>query len=302
MMQQRRRQALEQEVAELKQQLCNEETVHQILERALQPSSARSALLTIPAFIPTKAKELLAEEEIASIRLEGQIQAMRQGGGGSRAAAAAAPPEIKSMFFISQAMDMAMIKTAPPPPKEAAMPMSSSPKLAPIISRSRHSMEGRRHPAPAPTPKAAGNKLSERIVKCLLCIFIRLLRSSRVADLDTSRNNQQAGSFSGSFRNTRTDTSLLNQQHQQVATAGANNKDKDRQGQQDHYGIFAIPDAIVRDVGPYKNLVRFTSSTSLMMELRGEGFSTTTSPLLTKQLRHMLEALHAAGGCTVVPD
>ena len=87
------------------------------------------------------------------------------------------------------------------------------------------------------------------------------------------------------------DTSLLNQQHQQVATAGANNKDKDRQGQQDHYGIFAIPDAIVRDVGPYKNLVRFTSSTSLMMELRGEeGFSTTTSPLLTK-LSHMLEAL-----------
>ncbi|KAG2544353.1 hypothetical protein PVAP13_9KG024200 [Panicum virgatum] len=179
MMQQRRRQALEQEVAELKQQLCNEETVHQILERALQPSSARSALLTIPAFIPTKAKELLAEEEIA--RLEGQIQAMRQGGGGSRAAAAA-PPEIKSMFFISQAMDMAMIKTTPPPPKEAAMPMSSSsPKFVPIRSI-RHSMEGRRHPAPAPTPKAAGNKLSERIVKCLLCIFIRLLRSSRVAD------------------------------------------------------------------------------------------------------------------------
>jgi len=273
MTQQRRRQALEQEVAELKQQLSNQETVHQILERALQPSSARSAILTIPAFIPAKAKELLAElllveEEIA--RLEGKIQAMKQGGGGSRAAVAA-PPEIKSMFFISQAMDMAMIKTAPPPPKEAAMPMSSSPKFAPIRS-SRHSIEGRRHPAAAAAagaPKAAAaaaNKLSERIVKCLLCIFIRLLRSSRVADLDTSRNqlHQQAGSFSF-----RIDTAL--------------NVDKDSRGQQDHYGIFAFPDAIVRDVGPYKNLVRFTSTS---LDLRG--FS--TSPLLPK-LRQMLEAL-----------
>ncbi|PAN43912.1 hypothetical protein PAHAL_9G002400 [Panicum hallii] len=277
MTQQRRRQALEQEVAELKQQLSNQETVHQILERALQPSSARSALLTIPAFIPTKAKELLAElllveEEIA--RLEDQIQAMKNGGGNR---AAPAPPEIKSMFFISQAMDMAMIKTTPPPPNNHKEAAGSSPKLAPTSSR--HSIEGRRHPlppSPPPPPKASNkssssaNKLSERIVKCLICIFIRLLRSSRVADLDTTRNLQQAGSFSF-----RIDTTL------NVATAAAA-KDKDR-GQQDHYGIFAIPDAIVRDVGPYKNLVRFTSTS---LDLRG--FS--TSPLLTK-LRQMLEAL-----------
>ncbi|RLN40252.1 hypothetical protein C2845_PM01G49530 [Panicum miliaceum] len=210
-----------------------------------------------------------------------------RGGGYTTRAAPAPTTEIKSMFFISQAMDMAMIKTTPPPPnnnKEAAADMSSSssPKLAPTTN-SRHSMEGRRRhplpPSPAPTSSSSSsskssssaNKLSERIFKCLLCIFIRLLRSSRVADLDTTRNLQQAGSFSF-----RIDTTL------HVAATAAAKEYKDR-GQQDHYGIFAIPDAIVRDVRPYKNLVRFTSTS---LDLRG--FS--TSPLLTK-LRQMLEAL-----------
>ena len=73
------------QVAELKQQLSNEQTVHHVLERALHPAStasARSVVLNIPAFIPSKAKELLAElvlveEEIA--RLESQITTMKGG-------------------------------------------------------------------------------------------------------------------------------------------------------------------------------------------------------------------------------
>ena len=73
------------QVAELKQQLSNEQTVHHVLERALHPAStasARSVVLNIPAFIPAKAKELLAElvlveEEIA--RLESQITTMKGG-------------------------------------------------------------------------------------------------------------------------------------------------------------------------------------------------------------------------------
>ncbi|RCV39841.1 hypothetical protein SEVIR_9G002700v4 [Setaria viridis] len=303
MTQHRRRQALEQEVADLQKQLSDEQTVHQILERALQPSSARSAVLSIPAFIPAKAKELLAElllveEEIA--RLEDQIKTMKQGGRGGMTMPPpepdAPPPTTnsksprpsaagnnnhlnKSMFFISQAM-AAM-------DKHVATPMGSSPKqnsinfaLPPPPTRSRHSLDKQQQPAkttilhelPISSKQSVNpNKLSERIVKCLICIFIRLLRSSRVADMDKSGNLATSFSF-------RIDTGL-----NVAAAAAAKDKDKDR-GQQDHYGIFAIQDAIVRDIGPYKNLVRFTSSSSL--DLRG--FS--SSPLLTK-LRGMLEAL-----------
>jgi hypothetical protein len=150
-------------VAELKQQLSNEQTVHDILERALHPTStsARSVVLNIPAFIPSKAKELLAElvlveEEIT--RLESQISTMKgglaaaqhqrasamgttasypyppsvytsngNGGGGTtgkgttphaptptsvltRQPADQVAPEIKSMFFISQAMNAEYLK------------------------------------------------------------------------------------------------------------------------------------------------------------------------------------------------
>jgi hypothetical protein len=109
--------------------------------------------------------------------------------------------------------------------------------------------------------KIQPNKLSERIVKCLVVIFIRLLRSSRAAEMEKSGNlaRNQQGSF-------RIDAAL------NVAAGAA--KEKER-GQQDHYGIFAVQDSIVRDIGPYKNLVRFTSSA---FDLRG--FS--SSPLLTK--------------------
>ncbi|OEL25544.1 hypothetical protein BAE44_0013437 [Dichanthelium oligosanthes] len=325
--QQRRRQALEQEVAELKQQLSDEQTVHHILERALQPSSARSAVLTIPAFIPTKAKELLAElllveEEIA--RLEEQIQTMKISSAmppqldappttiakSPRPSAAASDSsntnaqlqhpqkaaEIKSMFFISQAMAMDgdylnKQKNAKSPPKAAAA--AASPKnniFALPPPSSRHSLDKQQQPAkilhhelpiskqiPSNTKSRHDqpNKLSERIVKCLVCIFIRLLRSSRVAELEKSGNLARSGNMQGgSSFSFRIDTGL------NVAATVA--KDKDR-GQQDHYGIFAIPDAIVRDIGPYKNLVRFTSSS---FDLRG--FS--SSPLLTK-LREMLQAL-----------
>ncbi|CAN6304223.1 unnamed protein product [Urochloa humidicola] len=309
--QQRRRQALDEEVAELKQQLSNEQTVHEILERALQPSSARSAVLTIPAFIPTKAKELLAElllveEEIA--RLEAQIETIKQQHRQQMPPPTPPPPqhmdsEIKSMFFISQAMAAmdagdhlinnkhAHVLVKSPTAKAAAAAAAGSPKSSfalppPPPRSSRRSLDKKQqqqqHELPITTKmtntrtKREPNKLSERIVKCLLCIFIRLHRSSRVADLEKSSANlasSRSGSNlmlqQGSFR---MDTAL------NVAAA----KDKDR-GQQDHYGVLTIPDAIVRDIGPYKNLVSFTSSS---LDLRG--FS--SSPLLTK-LREMLEAL-----------
>ncbi|VAH13741.1 unnamed protein product [Triticum turgidum subsp. durum] len=351
-----RRMDLEHEVAELKQQLSNEETVHHILERALHPttttaaatSSARSVLLNIPAFIPAKANQLLAElvlveEEIA--RLESQIHTMKgglittaqqqrasmattayassyspsvyasndNGNGNSNGTAAHAAlnrqpadqvaPEIKSMFFISQAMNAEYLQRhlaaddkpdrSPRDQDRGSRAAAVSPKFNDNIfgppPRNSHDKKQSdreaekpprvtQEPSPPPTmakrdeqSKAQPNKLSERIVKCLAVIFIRLLRSSRAAEMEKSGNLARSGNLQGSFR---IDAAL------NVAAGAA--KEKDR-GQQDHYGIFRIQDSMVRDIGPYKNLVRFTSSA---FDLRG--FS--SSPLLTK-LREMLEAL-----------
>lgn len=323
---------LEQEVAELKKQLSNEQTVHDILERALHPNSARSIVLNIPAFIPKKAKELLAElvlveEEIARLesqidKMKGGLSAMQQersmatsypsqsqgtnGNGGTAAAhangTAHAPddvkppqagkvaPEIKSMFFISQAISGEYLKRhlgdddkVKSPEETAAVRRGAamSPKYNIFGLPPRSSLDKQSDHRTVDKPpkifqepsamKIQPNKLSERIVKCLVCIFIRLLRSSRVAELEKSGNLARSGNLQGSFR---IDTGLN--------VTGSVAKDKER-GQQDHYGIFGILDSIVRDIGPYKNLVRFTSSS---FDLRG--FS--SSPLLTK-LREMLEAL-----------
>ncbi|KAM3400464.1 hypothetical protein ACQJBY_005376 [Aegilops geniculata] len=342
-------------VVELKQQLSNEETMHHILERALHPtttttstSSARSVLLNIPAFIPAKAKQLLAElvlveEEIA--RLESQIHTMKGGlittaqqqrasmatatyassyspsvytsngngntnsnGTAAHAALARQPadqvaPEIKSMFFISQAMNAEYLQRhlaaddkpdrSPRDQTRGSGAAAISPKFNDDIfgSPPRNSHDKKQpdreaekpprvtqEPSPPPTTakrdeqsKVQPNKLSERIVKCLAVIFIRLLRSSRAAEMEKSGNLARSGNLQGSFR---IDAAL------NVAAGVA--KEKDR-GQQDHYGIFGIQGSIVRDIGSYKNLVRFTSSA---FDLRG----LSSSPLLTK-LREMLEAL-----------
>ncbi|KQK11971.1 uncharacterized protein LOC100823300 isoform X3 [Brachypodium distachyon] len=340
------------QVLELKQQLSNEQTVHSILERALHPTATRSAaaLSSIPAFIPSKAKELLAElvlveEEIA--RLESQIVTMKQdrllaqqersstmetavqqegrrpssiataatapmpytsnANGSGAPAPASVAPEIKSMFFISQAMNMNaeylnrhLAADATKSPKDHHHTAASiSPKFNTNIFNlpPRNSLDKQsNHRAAAadqkpskpvqehsPTSakreeqsssKIQPNKLSERIVKCLVCIFIRMLRSSRAVEMEKSGSLARSGKNTpqGSFR---IDTGL------NVAAGVA--KEKDRRGQQDHYGIFAIQDSVVRDIGPYKNLVRFTSSS-----FDPRGFS--SSPLLTK-LREMLEAL-----------
>uniref|UniRef100_A0A0E0KLV8 DUF547 domain-containing protein n=1 Tax=Oryza punctata TaxID=4537 RepID=A0A0E0KLV8_ORYPU len=320
----RRRQRLEQEVSELKKQLWNEQAVHDILNRALQHSNTKSSssspsvLRNIPAFIPPKAKELLAElvlveEEIA--RLETQIRTMKKAAATTTSAiiqqntpanaitqddtvngdfnnggsAAGDHANIKSMFFISQAINGShhhplMGSISMMSPKANIINKPPSPKLNSLDDTSR---SNKKKMVQQP------NKLSERIVKCLICIFIRLLRSSRVADLQLQDNNNNNNNTSTSTRSSSSSSSLT-RQHQgggggggsfRIDTSLVMNKQQQecRSGQQDHYGIFAIQDSIVRDIGPYKNLVSFTSSA---FDLRG--FS--TSPLLTK-LRGMLEAL-----------
>ena len=96
--------------------------------------------------------------------------------------------------------------------------------------------------------KWAPNKLSENIVKCLHFIFVRLLRTSRTMELEKSGPISRSTNFSLSFRaepSLNSKASLLLQ--------------KDSR-QQDPYGIFDLEESITRDVGPYKNLVRFTAN------------------------------------------
>lgn len=91
-------------------------------------------------------------------------------------------------------------------------------------------------------PNMQPNKLSENLMKCLLCIFLRLMRTSRVSDPEKSGNVSRSRSFrfeSGVNLN----SSLVSQKET---------------SQRDPYGIFKIEDSLVRDIGPYKNLVRCT--------------------------------------------
>lgn len=100
------------------------------------------------------------------------------------------------------------------------------------------------------------NKLSESIMKCLNFIYVRLLRTSRTMELEksgpisSSRSNLQYSSLSSSSRSFRAENGLNTSHiplHKELR-------------QQDPYGIFENEESIPRDIGPYKNLVMFTST------------------------------------------
>nr|GEZ08108.1 hypothetical protein [Tanacetum cinerariifolium] len=96
--------------------------------------------------------------------------------------------------------------------------------------------------------KWSPNKLSENIMKCLIFIFTRLLRTSRTMEIEKSGPISRSTNFSMSFRAEpclNSKASLLIQKESR---------------QQDPYGIFNQEDSIPRDIGCYKNLVKFTST------------------------------------------
>ncbi|GJT14636.1 putative ternary complex factor MIP1 [Tanacetum coccineum] len=96
--------------------------------------------------------------------------------------------------------------------------------------------------------KWSPNKLSENIMKCLIFIFTRLLRTSRTMEIEKSGPISRSTNFSMSFRAEpclNSKASLLLQKESR---------------QQDPYGIFNQEDSIPRDIGCYKNLVKFTST------------------------------------------
>ncbi|KAF6167790.1 hypothetical protein GIB67_027568, partial [Kingdonia uniflora] len=126
--------------------------------------------------------------------------------------------------------------------------------------------------------KLQPNKLSESIMKCLILIFVRLLRTSRATELE------KWGNIS------RTALSISSSRSFRVADIGLNSKtgissQKDSR-QQDPYGVFEIEDSLTRDIGPYKNLVKFTSSSLDPRSMANLSFT----PLLRK-LRILLNKL-----------
>lgn len=146
--------------------------------------------------------------------------------------------------------------------------MSSIYPLFVLFQRERNVVTDMPHDLPIPKPVSAAtnntaqllmteednihkltpNKLSENIMKCLVFIFVRLLRTSRAMELEKSGPISRSTNFSLSFR---AETSL-NQK-----TSLMLQKDS---RQQDPYCIFDSDESVPRDIGPYKNLVRFTSN------------------------------------------
>ncbi|KAK8550907.1 hypothetical protein V6N12_039588 [Hibiscus sabdariffa] len=95
------------------------------------------------------------------------------------------------------------------------------------------------------------NKLSENIMKCLNFIFVRLLRTSRAMELEKSGPITRFMGTPLSSRSFRVESSL-----NPKSSHGSLKESR----QQDPYGIFDMEESSPRDIGPYKNLVIFASS------------------------------------------
>ncbi|KAK6776625.1 hypothetical protein RDI58_027626 [Solanum bulbocastanum] len=161
-----------------------------------------------------------------------------------------------------------MIKT-PSPLREPRNPTPRRERNADIpkfMSTPIHELQPKIMQSPIPTEEDTihrwpPNKLSENIMKCLVFIFIRLLRTTRAMELEKSGPiASRSSNFSLSFRahiepnsKNNSTTSLLIQQ-------------KDSR-QQDPYGIFDSEESIPRDIGPYKNLAYDEQSTKCRFKI-----------------------------------
>ncbi|EOY34422.1 Uncharacterized protein TCM_042103 [Theobroma cacao] len=121
------------------------------------------------------------------------------------------------------------------------------------------------------------NKLSENIMKCLNFIFVRLLRTSRAMELEKSGPLTRSMNTPLSSRSFRVENTL-----NPKSSLALQKKSR----QQDPYGIFDMEESIPRDIGPYKNLVVFTSSS-----LEPKCISSSSSIPLLKKLRVFMSNL-----------
>ncbi|KAK6246885.1 hypothetical protein QUC31_018450 [Theobroma cacao] len=134
------------------------------------------------------------------------------------------------------------------------------------------------------------NKLSENIMKCLNFIFVRLLRTSRAMELEKSGPLTRSMNTPLSSRSFRVENTL-----NPKSSLALQKKSR----QQDPYGIFDMEESIPRDIGPYKNLVVFTSSS-----LDPKCISSSSSIPLLKKLRYGARTSQAQTGyiCQVLMD
>ncbi|CAA7050408.1 unnamed protein product [Microthlaspi erraticum] len=124
------------------------------------------------------------------------------------------------------------------------------------------------------------NKLAENIMKCLNFIYVRLLRTTRVMELDKSGPISRSAPYSSSSRSFRIEngTSSLSK--------SMNIASYKESRQQDPYGIFDVEASLARDIGAYKNLVIVTSSS-----MDSKCISSSSSVSLIRKLRVLMKNL-----------
>ncbi|CAN4119289.1 unnamed protein product [Withania somnifera] len=179
-----------------------------------------------------------------------------------------------------------MIKTSSPL-REPRNPTPRRERIAEIpkfMSTPTHEYQSRIMQSPIPTEEDTihrwpPNKLSENIMKCLVFIFIRLLRTSRAMELEKSGPiASRSSNFSLSFR-------AHHEPNSKNSSTGVLIQQKDLR-QQDPYGIFDSEESITRDIGPYKNLVRFGSPS-----MEPKCISNSNSIPLFQKLKLMMNSL-----------
>ncbi|XP_054816126.1 uncharacterized protein LOC129315962 isoform X2 [Prosopis cineraria] len=124
------------------------------------------------------------------------------------------------------------------------------------------------------------NKLSESIMKCLNFIYVRLLRTSRATELEKSGPISRSVHSSLSARSFRVDPGMNPKSSLMLQRESR---------QQDPYGIFDAEESIPRDIGPYKNLVIFTSAS-----MDSKFISSPSSVPLLRKLRVLMNNLQTA--------
>ncbi|XP_028798061.1 uncharacterized protein LOC114753547 isoform X1 [Neltuma alba] len=124
------------------------------------------------------------------------------------------------------------------------------------------------------------NRLSESIMKCLNFIYVRLLRTSRATELEKSGPICRSVHSSLSSISFRVDPGI-NPKSSLVLQKESR--------QQDPYGIFDTEESIPRDIGPYKNLVIFTSAS-----MDSKFISSPSSRPLLRKLRVLINNLQTA--------
>lgn len=118
------------------------------------------------------------------------------------------------------------------------------------------------------------NKLAENIMKCLNFIYVRLLRTTRVMELDKSGPISRSAPYSSSSRSFRIENGSSS------LSKSMNLASYKESRQQDPYGIFDVEASLARDIGPYKNLVIVTSSS-----MDSKCISSSSSVSLIRKLR-----------------